>query len=253
MKINKLRKVLVTLLTASMVLGCASVTALAAGSGQTKVHIHELGGLGDNKDEVEITVGDKTYYGKFKCDGKVEIEMNSTANGFDIEPGGSIEIQFTNTTKGTTTTVILTHKEGNGDKIDKEHDKGKNNFNGAVKTPQNNDDNNNDDNNNNDNNNNNNNDNNNNNNNNNNNENNKEKPKFKRSKSYSLPYVSRSKMVKIEEEPAPLAPEPVVEIPEEDVILSDIPETGSITGLFAASAVLSGLGVAVIGRKKDNE
>ena len=102
------------------------------GTGQTQVHIHLDGSIGSNKDDVSIIVGDNEYHGSIQGS-KLEIEMDSTDNGFDFGKDESMDVGFKNNTTGETGTLTLTHKEGNGNNIGKEHDEGLNNFNGSVK------------------------------------------------------------------------------------------------------------------------
>ena len=102
----------------------------STGAGQTAVHIHGVKDIADNKDEVTITVGDKSYTGVLKGD-KLTIEMGSTDNGFDFGKDESLEIGYK--TANGSGTILIKHQEGNGANIGTEHDKGLNNFKGEVK------------------------------------------------------------------------------------------------------------------------
>ena len=105
------------------------------GTGQTQVHIHmQDGNVGSNGDDVTLIVGDKEYEGNIQGS-KLNIEMDSTDNGFDFGADESMEVSYKNNTTGETGTITLTHKEGNGNNIGSEHDNGLNNFNGTVKQP----------------------------------------------------------------------------------------------------------------------
>ena len=101
------------------------------GTGQTQVHIHGMSGLTDNKGTVTITVGDKEYTGTLNGS-TLEIEMDSTDNGFDFDQGESMDIGYT-TGSGASGTITLEHQEGNGTNIANGHDKGLNNFKGTIK------------------------------------------------------------------------------------------------------------------------
>ena len=102
----------------------------STGAGQTAVHIHGVKDIAGNKDEVTITVGDKSYTGVLKGD-KLTIEMGSTDNGFDFGKDESLEIGYK--TANGSGTILIKHQEGNGANIGTEHDKGLNNFKGEVK------------------------------------------------------------------------------------------------------------------------
>ena len=105
------------------------------GTGQTQVHIHmQDGNVGSNGDDVTLIVGDKEYEGNIQGS-KLNIEMDSTDNGFDFGADESMEVSYKNNKTGETGTITLTHKEGNGNNIGNEKDEGLNNFNGTVKQP----------------------------------------------------------------------------------------------------------------------
>ena len=130
-----MRKVLALCMMLALCIGMMAVPAFADngnGTGQTQIHIHLDGNIGDNKDSVTIIVDGKEYHGSIQGS-KLKIEMNTTDNGFDFAQGESMDVNFVNNNNGSTGTLTLTHKEGNGNNIDKEHDKGLNNFNGSVK------------------------------------------------------------------------------------------------------------------------
>lgn len=131
------RKMIVTLAVLALLVGVMSVSALAAsgtGTGQTQVHIHGVEGLAPNKSEVVIIVDGKEYTGTLQGS-KLTIEMDSTDNGFDFGADESMDVGYR--VGDQTGTLTLTHKEGNGTNIGKEHDQGLNNFNGTVKQPEN--------------------------------------------------------------------------------------------------------------------
>lgn len=132
---KNLRKVISTVIVLALLIGVMSVTALAApgnGTGQTQVHIHGVAGIAPNKSEVVIIVDGKEYPGTLQGS-KLTIEMDSTDNGFDFGADESMDVEYR--AGDQTGTLTLTHKEGNGNNIGKEHDKGLNNFNGTVKQP----------------------------------------------------------------------------------------------------------------------
>lgn len=137
---NKIRKVATVCMVLALCISMMTVPAFAdnnkdkdnTGTGQTQVHIHLNGTIGSNKDDVTIIVGDNEYHGSIQGS-KLEIEMDTTDNGFDFGKDESMDVGFKNNTTGETGTLTLTHKEGNGNNIGKEHDNGLNNFNGDVK------------------------------------------------------------------------------------------------------------------------
>ena len=57
-------------------------------------------------------------------------------------------------------------------------------------------------------------------------------------------------LTEVEEEPEP---EPEEEIPEEDVPLTEIPKTGDTSGLWLMSALVSGMALLVLLKKRDGE
>ena len=224
----------------------------STGAGQTEVHIHGVKDIADNKDEVTITVGDKSYTGVLKGD-KLTIEMGSTDNGFDFGKDESLEIGYK--TANGSGTILIKHQEGNGANIGTEHDKGLNNFKGEVKpnpVPS-------------------------------------TQPSAEPSAEPSAvpsaqpstePSAEPSAVVEILEDPTPLAPVPevvleespvpltdlpeeTIEIEEETVPLGDLPQTGtamtpadpSVTaGLSAISASLAAIGLLIkrTGKKNDD-
>jgi len=132
---KNMRKIIVTITTLALLIGLMSVSALAApgnGTGQTQVHIHGVEGLAPNKSEVVIIVDGKEYSGTLQGS-KLTLEMDSTDNGFDFGKDESMEVGYR--VGDETGTLTLTHKEGNGNNVGKEHDEGLNNFNGTVNAP----------------------------------------------------------------------------------------------------------------------
>ena len=147
-----MRKLITLCIALAMCISAMTVTAFAGndkdkdkdkgngngntGTGQTQVHIHFQGegNVGGNKDSITIIVGENQYTGSVQGS-KLEIEMGSTDNGFDFGANESMEVGYKNNKTGETGTIIMTHKEGNGGNIDKEHDNGLNNFYGSVKQP----------------------------------------------------------------------------------------------------------------------
>lgn len=131
---KNLRKVISPVIVLALLISVMSVSALAAtGTGQTQVHIHGVGGIAPNKSEVIIIVDGQEYAGTLQGS-KLTIEMDSTDNGFDFAKGESMDVEYR--AGDQTGTLTLTHKEGNGNNIGKEHDQGLNNFNGTVKQPE---------------------------------------------------------------------------------------------------------------------
>ena len=135
---KKMRKLAAMCMALVLLVAMMAIPAFAKnddpGTGQTQVHIHLDGSIGENKDSVTIIVGENEYQGSVQGS-KLEIEMGTTENGFDFGAGESMEVGYRNNNDGTTGTITLTHKEGNGNNIGKEHDNGLNNFNGSVNKP----------------------------------------------------------------------------------------------------------------------
>ena len=216
----------------------------STGAGQTAVHIHGVKDIAGNKDEVTITVGDKSYTGVLKGD-KLTIEMGSTDNGFDFGKDESLEIGYK--TANGSGTILIKHQEGNGANIGTEHDKGLNNYKGEVKpnpVPS-------------------------------------TQPSAEPSTQPSTePSAEPSAEVEILEDPTPLAPVPevvleespvpltdlpeeTIEIEEETVPLGDLPQTGTAmtpadptvtAGLSAIAASLAAIGLLIkrTGKKNDD-
>jgi len=142
----KVRRTLIGLMTASMLMTTLPMAVSAngngngngngnTGTGQTQVTIHLDGKIGENKDSITVVVDGQEYQGNIKGS-TLEIEMDSTKNGFHFDQGSSMDIGYKNNNDGTSGTLNITHHEGNGKDIDKEHDSGKNNFDGTVKQPE---------------------------------------------------------------------------------------------------------------------
>ena len=136
MATKMMKKILATLLALTLMFSLTSVAVSAkkedtTGTGQTQVHIHGVGDIGKNKDKVTIIVGENRYEGELQGS-KLEIEIDSTDNGFDFDKGESMDIQY-EIEGGGKGTITITHQEGNGTNIGKEHDEGLNNFKGSVK------------------------------------------------------------------------------------------------------------------------
>ena len=135
-----MRSLMAVLACMAIVLSALQVPAYAkkddkkTGTGQTQVHIHKVGQLGGNGTMVTIYVDGNAYSGPISGS-KLTLEMNSTDNGFDFPKGGSMDVRYSVET-GETGTLTLTHKEGNGNNIKDEHDQGLNNFNAEVKPDQ---------------------------------------------------------------------------------------------------------------------
>lgn len=211
---NTIKKIISALVISCLIFSLLTCAAFAkndnnngngndqTGTGQTQIHIHGVGEIGDNKDEVTVVIDGVAYTGTLEG-GKLTIDMGTTDNGFDIAPDGSKEITYQNGDNSGTITV--THKEGNGNNINKEHDKGLNNFNGSV-TPN--------------------------------------TPPVEPPVNTETPVVPETPVI-------PYFPifefeEPVVELPEEEVPLADVPRTGDATLLWAALSFLSLAGAGAL-------
>ena len=129
-----MKKLIVCLLSLIFILNISFVCVLAAnddlGTGQSQVHIHGVGDIGNNKDAITLIVGDNEYQGQLQGS-KLTVEMDSSFNGFDFSPDESMEVGYRN--GDVSGILILTHQEGNGNNINKEHDMGLNNFRGSLK------------------------------------------------------------------------------------------------------------------------
>lgn len=104
--------------------GVAMAKQQTTGTGQTMVHLHQLGGICDNKAQVEVTVKGVTYTATLN--GSVlSFDMGTTENV--LKPGDKLPFKVIsgNTNYGKTGTIIVGKQEGN---TDKEHDKGLNNY-----------------------------------------------------------------------------------------------------------------------------
>lgn len=102
------------------------------GEGQTEITIHIDGGkdvVAENNEEFQICIGDEIYNAVWKGN-HMTIKMDSADNGFDIGKDEFIDIGYSSS-KGSGT-IRVTHQEGNGSNIDKEHDNGLNNFKGEL-------------------------------------------------------------------------------------------------------------------------
>lgn len=128
------KKFFVLIIALFLLLNATPIGFADEGVGQTQIHIHMKDEkIGENKDSITIVVDGQEYQGVINGS-KIEIEMNTTENGFNFAKNESLDIDYYNNSDGTNGTITITHKEGNGNNIHNEHDKGLNNFNGVLKT-----------------------------------------------------------------------------------------------------------------------
>jgi len=221
MKANKMRRIVIGCMALALFISMIAVPAFAAndkkddhtGTGQTQVHIHLEGTIGGNKDSVTIIVDGKEYHGSIQGS-KLEIEIEDTDNGFNFDKGESMDVEFKNNSTGESGTLTLTHKEGNGTNIDKEHDKGLNNFNGTLKPTQ-------------------------------------PGPEPKPDpKPYPKPYPKPKPKPQIKPVKSGGSG---TDIPDEPVPMADVPKTGDISTLWIILSGLSAMGMFFMGRKRRGE
>ena len=97
---KKMRRMMALCIALALCIGLMTVPAFAkndknngnTGTGQTQVHIHLKDNIGSNKDSVTIIVDGKEYHGSIQGS-KLEIEMDSTDNGFDFGKDESMDIE----------------------------------------------------------------------------------------------------------------------------------------------------------------
>lgn len=128
------KKIFVLIIALFLLLNATPFGFADEGVGQTQIHIHMKDEkIGENKDSITIVIDGQEYHGVISGS-KIEIEMNTTENGFNFAKNESLDIDYYNNSDGTNGTITITYKEGNGNNIQNEHDKGLNNFNGVLKT-----------------------------------------------------------------------------------------------------------------------
>ena len=118
-------------LAVTFLIPSAALAASAKNSNQTEVHIHRLSGITVNKGSVTITLPDGTSYTGMLTGSTLTLDIGSPDNGFHIDKNETLTVSYT-TSDNRSGVLVISHKEGNGTNIPKEHDKGLNNYNGSY-------------------------------------------------------------------------------------------------------------------------
>ena len=118
-------------LAVTFLIPSAALAASAKNSNQTEVHIHRLSGITVNKGSVTITLPDGTSYTGMLTGSTLTLDIGSPDNGFHIDKNETLTVSYT-TSDNRSGVMVISHKEGNGTNIPKEHDKGLNNYNGSY-------------------------------------------------------------------------------------------------------------------------